>query len=329
MIDIALGSDINPISNTKLEMEILIGDYLRGIIYPIDYINLLIRLSKLPMIELITDSMYLATVLEIQKLLKSDPKETLDKEEIIKIYNKKSKIPFLIESLVNQSKLLSLELNVAVQQEHIQRTNDLITSMDTLDPESLGQSIDNAANFKQMPDLSTQVLQSMNQVIVFGEGILKSINEIQSKYIEDNQKIPKTIIDFKLYILEKVQSLQNVDILPDFLMPLMETLAYIEQQIPQDELDPWKLDVFFELIQVLRNPKKFYSYIKQDKIIDGSIGEAVGQLYPETYNIATELVIDKLNSNNITYQKQIMYLNQCSLQQDNSELVSLCHTHLI
>ena len=32
MIDIALGSDINPISNTKLEMEILIGDYLRGII---------------------------------------------------------------------------------------------------------------------------------------------------------------------------------------------------------------------------------------------------------------------------------------------------------
>lgn len=325
MINISIGSEINPLSNTKLEIEYLVGEYLNGCIYPNDYINLIIRLSKLPMIELLTDVMYYDTVIQIKKLLESDSNELLDKDEVIKIYNKKSKAIELIDSLVNQSRVLYKSLFIQSEEDAFIRHSNMLNNMDTLNPEALGVSIDLYSN--NDIDLSQPILKALQDVEIIGQSILDSLESITGKYVEDKIKTPKNIQDIKLYILEQMNVLQDSNTLPEYLMTLMEALRIIEQSIPKDELDPWKNEVFFELLKVLKNPKNYYSYIKQNKIIDPSISTIISQIYPETYDIAANLVIEKLDKQ--TYQDKLINLSQCSLTQDDSELITLCHSHFI
>jgi hypothetical protein len=201
----------------------------------------------------------------------------------------------------------------------------MLNNMETLNPQALGASIDLYSN--NDVDLSQPILKAIKEVEVIGQAILDSLESINTKYVEDTIKPPKGIKDIKLYILTQMAILQDSNTLPEYLMTLMETLRIIEQSIPANELDPWKNEVFFNILQVLKNPNKYYTYIKSDSIIDPSVSTIISQIYPETYDIAANLIIEKLDK--MPYQKQIINLNQCSLTPDDSELIALCHSHFI
>jgi len=324
MLDISLGSNIDTLSDTQLENEILVGDYLNGCIYPMNYINLINKLSKLPVIELLTDITYFETIMAIKKELQSETSNTLDKEAVIKVYNKKSKIIPLIESLGLQASLLHKQLFVDAEADAFVKMSSAMQNMETYDQYALGTMIDLYS--AQTPDYSTKIIEKLKETEVICAAIMDLIAAITTKYSETNIKVPKKIEDMGIYLLEQLEIVQDFDTVPEYLMLLMNTLATMEQLLPQDTLDPWKNSVYLQLIEILRNPLKYYSYLKNDKILDGSISEQIGTLYPETYQLAISNLLDKLPK--LTYQQQIIYLRQSALTPNDTELVTLCQNHI-
>ena len=162
MLNISLGADIETLSDTQLENEILVGDYLRGCIYPTEYINLINKLSKLPMIELMTDITYFETVQAIKKELQSETSNTLDKDSVIKLYNKKSKALQLIEMLGVQSSLLYKQLFVDAEADSFNQASFAMENMSTLDPYDFGTMVDLYS--AKTPDYSTEILNKFKEL---------------------------------------------------------------------------------------------------------------------------------------------------------------------
>lgn len=321
---ISLGSEIKPLSNTDLEVEYMVGEYLNGCSYPSDYVSLLLKISKLPMVELLNDIEYLNIVLNLKKLLVQDSKELLKPEEIVKIYNGKSKAIELLNNLVQKSKELYPQLYLDEEQSSFEQHSKALQSFETENPMHLGTAID--AYSTPPIDVNHDIITSIKNVGILGQGVLDLINSIQNRYSEETIKIPKKISDFKMYINEQTQIVSGLSLDPQFMMKLLTVLQKIETSIPVDELNPFKNEIFLNIIQVLRKPEMYYSFVKNDKILSSEVSSVIAEVYPQTYDIATNIILDKLQK--VTYQDKIILTNNCALTLDDSELVALCYSHI-
>ena len=219
IIEQAIGSEIKPLSNNHLENETLTGDYLRGIQYAPQFMELINSLSNLPIIELIEDQQFYNDSIELKKLLVDETTDLLDRDEIVKVYNKKSKAIELLKSLESQIDIIEPDMELQAREMARIKAEDKINAFNNADLESLYTLIDLHDQPEQ--DFYTPFIQSLQEFKIRVKGVNDLIDSIDGKYFEDKTKVPKKNKEFKLYILEQLNELQNTTLPSNMLYTLI------------------------------------------------------------------------------------------------------------
>ena len=92
----------------------------------------------------------------------------------------------------------------------------------------------------------------------------------------------------------------------------------IENSIPNNELDPMKIDEFDNLVELFRRPDRFYHEVKTNKIVSPEVTTKFAQIFQETYHQAVSIIMEKLDK--LTYNQQIIKLTNCALPSDSIEM---------
>lgn len=318
--------NIDTLGDKDKEIEVLVSEHLNGSLYPSKFITLVTELAKLPIISVEDDATYYNLVNKIRNEFISEVNGLLDRDQIIKLYNGDSKLINLFQQL-EDILVGQIDTLLAIDKQYIQnRISNALATLDAAadDSELLGKLISTG---NQEVDPNKEILDAARDCIISCNNITNIASEIKDDFEELNFKPAKKIEEIKLELLDLSSSLIESDLPFEYAYKLSQVLNMIQSNIPQTELDPFKNDVFEDLVELLRKPKKFYSMLKKSEVIDGSIGDNLFIAYPKLFE---QIVIPLLEqSENKAYQKQLILKNQCNLIDDNRELVTICHNHLL
>ena len=318
--------NIDTLGDKDKEIEFLVSEHLNGTLYPSKFISLVTEVAKLPIISVDDDATYFKLINKIRNEFISDTNGLLDRDQLIKLYNGDSKLINLFQELetilVNQ-----IDTLLAIDANYVQtKISNTLAAFDAAadDSELLGKLISSGS---ADVDPNEEILNAVRDCIVSCNNIISLASEIKDDFEEINYKPAKDIEDVQLEIIDLSSALLESDFPFDYAYKLTQAINVIQTNIPKDSLDPFKNEVFNMLLLLIRQPKKFYSYLKKNKIIDGSISENLFQVYPKIFEQSVIPLLEQ--SEKKDYQKQLILKNQCNLIDDNRELVTLCHNHLL
>lgn len=318
--------NIDKLSDQDKENEYLVSEHLNGSLYPTNYITLINELAKLPIISVTDDAAYYKLINKIRDTFISDINGCLDRDQVIKLYNGDAKLINLFQDLqdilVEQSDVL-----MNIDQNYIRQTiaNQLATFDAAADDSELLGKLISSGN--QQVDQNKEILDNVRDCIIACNNIISIASDIKDDFEELNYKPAKKIEDLQLQLLDLSSALVESNLPFEYSYKLTQIINMIQTNIPQTDLDPFKNDVFEMLLTLLRQPKKFYSYLKKNEIIDGSISSQLFQVYPKIFEQSVIPLLEQ--SEKKDYQKQLIFKNQCDLIDDNRELVTSCHNHLL
>ena len=95
---------------------------------------------------------------------------------------------------------------------------------------------------------------------------------------------------------------------------------------PPNNLNPFKKDEVENLLQVLSNPKEFYTFCRLNEIISPLVGTLFGHCYPGFYHMYLDMYLDDYE--NMNYQEQINFRKCFGLTENNTQLITLCSSHI-
>ena len=318
--------NIDTLGDKDKEIEFLVSEHLNGTLYPSKFISLVTEVAKLPIISVDDDAIYFKLINKIRNEFVSDTDGLLDRDQLIKLYNGDSKLINLFQELetilVNQ-----IDTLLAIDANYFQtKISNTLAAFDAAadDSELLGKLISSgSANV----DPNEEILNAVTDCIIACNNIISIASEIKDDFEELNYKPAKKIEDLQLQLLDLSSALIESNLPFEYSYKLTQVINMIQTNIPQTDLDPFKNDVFEMLLTLLRQPKKFYSYLKKNEIIDGEISSQLFQVYPKIFEQSVIPLLEQ--SEKKDYQKQLIFKNQCDLIDDNRELVTSCHNHLL
>ncbi|MFN6269263.1 MAG: hypothetical protein ACK40T_02600 [Akkermansiaceae bacterium] len=318
--------NIDKLSDQDKENEYLVSEHLNGSLYPSNYITLINELAKLPIISITDDAEYYKLINKIRDTFISDVTGLLDRDQVIKLYNGDAKLINLFQDLqdilIGQSSVL-LQIDANYAQKII--ANQLATFEAAADDTELVGKLISTGN--QPIDPNKEILDNVTDCIIACNNIISVASDIKDDFEELNYKPAKKIEDLQLQLLDLSSALMESNLPFEYAYKLTQVINMIQTNIPQTDLDPFKNDVFEMLLTLLRQPKKFYSYLKKNEIIDGEISSQLFQVYPKIFEQSVIPLLEQ--SEKKDYQKQLIFKNQCDLIDDNRELVTFCHNHLL
>jgi hypothetical protein len=202
------------------------------------------------------------------------------------------------------------------------------------DVEFLMQS---STDFVDMGDKLAQVSRKNDNLEVVRENMIKllklnfSMESLLQMYGTEPQNFPKTkdLTNNSKYLMYLIELQNHMDELvgdPIVAMKLGMALDSLGQVRPQDTLDPYKQDLFMNLIELLANPKDFYKDCKTEKIIGQVPGMLFSSVYPEFQEKFMEMYLEDYED--MTFQEQINFRNCFGIPADNSELLQLTNTYI-
>jgi hypothetical protein len=295
--------NIDTLSDQDKENEYLVSEHLNGSLYPSKYITLINELAKLPIISIQDDVTYYKLINEIRDSFISDVNGLLDRDQVIKLYDGDAKLLSLFEKLqdilVNQ-----IDTLLAIDAEYVQqKISSSLATIDSAadDSELLGKLIDSGSS---EVDPNKEILDAARDCIIACNNIITISSEIKDDFEEFSYKPAKKIEDLQLELLDLSSSLLESNFPFEYAYKLTQVINMIQTSIPQTDLDPFKTDVFEMLVTLLRQPKKFYSYLKKNEIIDGSISSKLFQVYPKIFEQSVIPLLEQ--SEKKDYQKQLI-----------------------
>jgi hypothetical protein len=202
----------------------------------------------------------------------------------------------------------------------MRKADEKINAFNMADSEGIATLVDLHSEPEQ--DFYTPFLDALKEFEIRVKGIVQLVDSIDGRYFEDKTKVPKKPEDFAMYIIQQMYDLEDKKLPTDMLITLMGALTTIENSIPMNELDPMKIDEFDNLIEMFKRPDRYYYFVKSDNVVSPENAMKFAQVFPETYNQVVNIIIDKYD--NMAYNKAIKQLNNCALQSDDQELVTLC-----
>ena len=318
--------NIDKLSDQDKENEYLVSEHLNGSLYPTNYIILINELAKLPIISVTDDVAYYKLINKIRDTFISDVNGCLDRDQVIKLYNGDSKLINLFQELENIL-VNQIDTLLAIDANYVQtKISNTLAAFDAAadDSELLGKLISSGS---ADVDPNEEILNAVRDCIIACNNIISIASEIKDDFEELNYKPAKKIEDLQLQLLDLSSALMESNLPFEYSYKLTQVINMIQTNIPKTDLDPFKNDVFEILLTLLRQPKKFYSYLKKNEIIDGEISSQLFQVYPKIFEQSVIPLLEQ--SEKKDYQKQLIFKNQCDLIDDNRELVTFCHNHLL
>lgn len=311
------------LGNQQLECEHLTGRILKGDQIPGPFTTLKIVFSSLPMVDA-GDSEIILGLLQKKLVNKLG---LLKDSEIENFYYGKN--PELLEAVerikaeVDES-LPALEIASEVERnDYFDRKFQEVNSQEDVSDmvQILNSSSQNSRRFDELENrkIDSQVLQTKI------ETILDLYGKAERK-IRDKDQRAMNPLELKEYLTQIERDMPYSDYDPVMVMTLYYTLSILSASIPNDELDPFRVDIMQSLYNVLCNPDDYYAYCKQEKIVDISEGKSFSECYPEYYKKFTNMYVDEYDD--MDYQQQINFKKCFDLVEDNSDLVAMCSTSL-
>lgn len=318
--------NIDTLSDKDKEIEFLVSEHIDGSLYPTKFIELMIELAKLPIISVEDDATYYKLINKIRNEFISDVNGLIDRDKAIKLYDGESKLITLFENLRDT---LTSQVPVMLEIDRKYKENQIVNTLQAFEsaqdnPELFGKLI--SGNVDEL-DPNKEILDATRDCIIVCDNIISIATDVKDDFKESNFKVSKSIQSIREEILGLSLALRELNLPFEYAYKLSQVLNIMESNIPKTELDPFKNDTYEMLITLLRKPKKFYSMLKKDEIIDGSISTNIFQVYPKIFEQSVIPLLETIE--NKDYQKQITFKNQCDLIDDNRELVTTCHNHLL
>jgi hypothetical protein len=318
--------NIDTLSDKEKEIEFLVSEHINGSLYPTKFIELMVELARLNILSVEDDATYYKLINKIRNEFISDVNGLIDRDQAIKLYEGNPKLIKLFEDLRN---ILIDQVPIMLEIDRKYKENQIVNTLQSFemaqnDSELLGKLI--SGNVDEV-DPNKEILDSTRDCIIACDNIIAIATDVKDDFEEFNFKVSKSIQGIREEILGLSLTLRDLNLPFEYAYKLSQVLNLMESNIPPTELDPFKNDVYEILITLLRKPKKFYSMLKKDEIIDGSISTNIFQVYPKIFEQSVIPLLESIE--NKDYQKQITFKNQCDLIDDNRELVTSCHNHLL
>lgn len=312
------------VGNPDLEAEWLASQLLDGLVLPADYTALRINLANIPMVD-VSESLT-EKLLELQDetvskfgLLEDKPVKDFYFGEAPELYKL---IVAIYKETVEQAKLylVAAEEQFAYIEESIDQYSATMdyyeladgVSKSQLDMDKAQQYNDQSIKLRQMRGTLETVLTSYG----VGEG------KLPTKKVVTPGLTPK----YKLYLQTLSTNLDEAVSNMKLAFTIAKALDGIISLIPKDDLDPYLSDVCVNFIDVVTDPKSYYTKCKNDEIVSSSVATLFGNCYPEFYNKYQDMYMDDYA--NMDNQEQIEFRKCFGLDSDDSELTSLCSKYV-
>lgn len=309
---------LDTISDTDKEIELLASEFMNGIAYNSDFVNLIITLSSIPVIITDDESKYSSFITDFQNYIVGND-GMIDREKVKKLdASEIAKFPEILNYLTFVTQDLMAKEQQS-KQNQLDKITMLMSDTDDVDAFQAGMKFTDGYNV----DLNKDLFDALSDSI-------KSINELISRFetAENIKEVvrfpkPKTKEDFEIFFTEITEQLAESKYDHRFILKLSEVFSLIDKNIPQTELDPFKNDEFENLLDLIRNIKRLYSKIKNNEIVSDRIMAELAIVFKSFYNQAVEPIVEKYDK--MDYQKQLIMQSQCGFSASNEEIVTICH----
>lgn len=313
------------VGNPELESEWLCSLILKGILLPAEYTNLRINMAGLKFLDVSGD---LDPYLEVLK------KELVDTFGILKdkpieeyYYGENPDLYAGMELVSNEVNRLIELYGLAVKEKFLETAEKISEAGNALSFEDVGRAVNTTA-------LDTQRMHMMDQTqlkLRYMKGIVEAILRAYGVGVLKVPKKSKLDVgintQYKLFLQYLSTNLGDVSSNGKLAFTFGCALDSIFSLMPKDDnLDPYINDVCTNFLDVITDPKSYYSKCKTDSIVSPSIGHLFAHSYPEFYDKFRDMFMDDLGS--MDYQEVLDFRKSFGLEPDDSQLSALCSQYI-
>lgn len=311
---------IDTFSNTNLEIELATSNILKVVPIPPDYTYLRVIISELPILD--TSDLSPLTY----------PKNLVDSKGLLKASAIESYYLGKNESLLSEFENLLMEVTKLIPEYQIivKKFYEYIES--TLDNSDLGYFFDEFASTVNSVQGTADEMQRYDDLQIDLRKLEGLLNFTISQYGVGVSKIPskgyfKTYnTEYKLYLNTLLTDYENVVTSPEVMMVLGKVIDSISTLDKPEDTSTFTKEQRENLLELLMNPEDFYKRCKLQEIISPLVGTLFGHCYPGFYHMFLDMYLDDYEKMN--YQEQINFRKCFGLDENNSQLVTLCSNYI-
>lgn len=311
------------IGNAELETEYLASQILEGIILPDSYTDLRISLASIPIID-VSNNLTNKLIL-LQKEVSTKYGFLDDKPIKDFFFGKNPELKKLLKS-IEKEVLMQQDLYGIAKDQQLEQSIDTISQhAETMDYEILARGVALTGMDRNKIDSFEQTKVELQKAKSFVTASLASYGRGEVRL--PTKGIPaKLSTQYKLFLHELSSNLDQVTSNIRLSFVLAKATDSIISLFPKDDLDPYLTDVCNNFLDVISNPKSFYSKCQQDEIVSSAVGQLFAHCYPEFYNRFQDMYLDDYN--NMDYQEQIEFKKCFALGSEDPSLTSLCSNYI-
>jgi hypothetical protein len=315
---------ISTLSDTELERENIVSKILCKSLLPKDYIQLILDLSSLPIID--TSEVLPIYYSEILKL--SVDNVGLLKDNITKdfYYGKNTYLLELLIALYNKINMLIPVYDIKVKEMFEASLLSIESKLPAGGYDGMVEAIQSSEIYdqymKNYNDVKVQLQQSsakLSQIFhKFGTGTSKIV--IKNKEVKFDK-------EYQLYLQTLYRDIDSFTSDANLAVTIGKVLDSIAAVNPTYSLDPYLKDLEDNLLKVLCDPKSFYRECKLGEIINQGIGSLFYNCYPQFYKKFYSMYLDEYE--HLSFQEQIRFRQGFGIPADNSSLIQFCASTMI
>ncbi len=305
--------------NKHLEYEFITSLFLKGVIYPKEFVDLHNNVCNLKILDATNDLS--TTLLELQKKLVT--KTGFLKESILKPYylGTDDSLLGLFQTAYTQSNFQEKVYEDAVKEHLLQISEQMENITNNL------KDYEDMANAVHSANLENEVVKQRDQINYDLKIINASLKNILNLYAAGNpfstkEKYTEYSDKYRLFLADLDFNLTDIVSDPLLSMILYTAINEIKNNTPKDNLDVYGKDKFKNLIGVLLNPQDYYTKCTNEEIDSPQVAQSCYKVYPEYMEMYLDMYLDKYNE--FDQQKQINFRKCFNLIENQGQLISMC-----
>lgn len=312
------------LGNLELELENLSSNIIKGIVYPVDYIDIVTYFSKIELVEISNEITEILD--ELMKKLKA-PSGLMKTSQLESyFYGKNPELLALLVDLGAQVKMWIPLYMDAFEQKGTSIVEDLAANMEGQDFVGMGDAINATAGRQQELDnihltkVDLQRLIGVVQYLIPFYG--SSLGKLQKKTIK-----PSLDVKYQLRIQDMVSNIEIYAGNMELAIVLGRVIQTMQAAFPKTTiLDPYATQISENILKVLSHPEDYYTDCKMDRVLNDTVANVFQFCYPEFYQIYLNMYLDDYNK--MDYEKQSIFRKCFAIPEDNSLLLALTKTYI-
>lgn len=318
------GLPVETVGNPGLECEYITSKLMAGIMWPDLYTNLRSDLAGLEFID--ASETLTITLKALQKKIVTKFGLLDDKESLDYFYGKNPEVMFLVKVVQEEVDNLIDLYGIAVAQKYDEIGSKIEASASTMNFRDLGDAVNQTSgdvdHMHQLDQTQLQLRKSVGVLREIENAYGASLGKVSTKAIVK----PGLTTDYKLFLQQFSTNVGEVASNARLGFTLGRTFDALFSLMPKDDLDPYLIDVFNNFLSVVIDPKSYYSKCERDEIVSSSVGQMFNHCYPEFYFKYQDMYMDDFEK--MDYQDQIEFRKSFGLDENNSQLTSLCSQYV-